>query len=126
MKRGRSRGRESASPSVDADSFFAVGAERKAERKERQLCRQVHEALGVALAAQRDPVLQDLWVLDVEPAPDASRLCIVLGAPGGSRVDEILGRLEGAAGYLRAEVASAITRKRTPTLTYRVVLQEEP
>lgn len=125
MARDRSRGREGAVPEVDADSLFGEGtAARKAQRKERQLCRQVQEAVSEALAVLDDDVLQDVWVADVEPAPDASRLAIIVQAPRGAPLEDVAARLERVAGYLRAEVAGAITRKRAPTLTFRVLPAE--
>jgi ribosome-binding factor A len=102
-----------------------TSTDRKAERKQRQLCRQVQEAVGQALAALDDSILQIAWVMDVEPAPDASRLAVFVRAPAGAPRDEVLSRLEKIAGYLRSEVAGAITRKRAPTLTFRVLPAEE-
>lgn len=57
----------------------------------------------------------------MEPAPDAARLCAVVEAPRSAAVDEVVARLDRAAGILRTEVAQAITRKRTPTLIFRVL-----
>ncbi|TKC92114.1 ribosome-binding factor A [Polyangium fumosum] len=122
MTRDRSRGR--AGSARDADSFFGAAEDRKVERKERQLCRQVQEAVSEALAGIEDDVLLEVWVADVEPAPDAGRLAVIVQAPRGASPDEVAARLENVAGYLRAEVASAITRKRVPTLTFRVLPPE--
>jgi len=101
--------------------MFGSPVDRRAARKERQLCRQVQEALGYALPALEDDLLQDLWVVDVEPAPDASRLCAVVQAPRGADVEEVHARLSHASGLLRTEVAQAISRKRTPVITFRVL-----
>ncbi len=106
---------------LDSNSMFGSPVDRRAARKERQLCRQVQEALGYALPGLEDDLLQDLWVMDVEPAPDAARLCAVVQAPRGADVDAVRERLLHAAGLLRTEVAQAISRKRTPTLTFRVL-----
>jgi len=114
---------------LNAESLFGITADRKLERKERQLCRQVHEAVSEALAGIEDDVLLDVWVSAVEPAPDAGRLAIIVEAPSRVSPDDVLGRLDKFAGLLRAEVASAITRKRVPTLTFRVLAAdagEEP
>jgi ribosome-binding factor A len=124
MSKGHTRGRAGALPEVDADSFFGSGADRKAERKERQLCRQVKEAIAEALATLEDDVLADVWVMDVAPAPDASRLAVVVQAPQGTPLDLVQERLEKVAGYMRAEVAAAITRKRAPTLAFQVMPEE--
>jgi ribosome-binding factor A len=124
MARDRLRGREDAGPEVDADCLFGEGAARKAQRKERQLCRQAMEAVSEALADLDDGLLQSVWVMEVEPAPDASRLAVIVQAPPGAPLEEVAARLERVAGYLRAEVADAITRKRAPTLTFRVLPAE--
>ncbi len=94
------------------------------DRKALQLCHQVAETLEEVLAECADSVLQELRVLDVEPAPDASRLLVTLAVEGWqdqpvdpARIHEHLAR---AAGHLRSEVAAAITRKRTPVLVYRL------
>jgi ribosome-binding factor A len=94
-------------------------------RKARQLCRQVADTLGLVLAGEcQDEVLQNLLVLAVDPAPDASRLLVTLGldlADGTVTPADVLSRLDRAAGWLRSEIATAIHRKRTPQLAYRVV-----
>jgi ribosome-binding factor A len=98
---------------------------RKEQRKARQLCAQVAETLSLVLSGEcGDDLLQNLQVVSVEPAPDASQLVVTLGpAVGGERLDpaEVLLRLDGVAGKLRYEVAAAITRKRAPKLVFRVV-----
>ncbi len=128
MGRDRSRGRESARSVVNADSLFGGTAARKAQHKERQLCRQVQEAVSEALAGLDDDVLQDVWVMAVETAPDAGRLAVIVQVSQGTRPEEAAARLEKVAGYLRSEVAGAITRKRVPTLMFQVLPpeQEEP
>lgn len=122
MTKDHSRSRHGSA--LNADSLFGPAVDRKLERKERQLCRQVQEAVSDALAGVEDDVLLDVWVSSVEPAPDAGRLAIILEAPSRVSPDEVLERLDKIAGFLRAEVASAITRKRVPTLTFRVMVSE--
>jgi ribosome-binding factor A len=121
MGQDRRRRQEPPPDGTDPTSMFSLDVDRRRGRKERQLCRQVQEALGYALPALRDEILRDLWVISVEPAPDAARLCAVVEAPRGAALDEVYARLDRAAGLLRNEVAQAITRKRTPTLTFRVL-----
>src|ERR1700750_2826125 len=106
MTRDRSRSREGSA--MDADSLLGA-TDRKAQRKERQLCRQVQEAVSSALGSLDDSVLLDAWVMDVQPSPDAGRLAIMVQAPRGASPEEVAARLEKVAGYLRAEVAFAIT-----------------
>ncbi|WP_435010025.1 ribosome-binding factor A [Tundrisphaera lichenicola] len=96
--------------------FRKDGSRGKPRHKARQLCRQVLEVL--------DSLLDDLAVVSVDPAPDAATLLVtVAGRPAILPVSPstILERLDRASGWLRSEVASAITRKRAPLLVYRVV-----
>ena len=83
------------------------------------LCRQVQEAVSDALAAVDDEILLDLWVIDVREPPGGGPLTVVVG---GARAapEEVLARLERVAGYLRSEIASAITRKRVPALAFEL------
>ncbi|WP_437291509.1 ribosome-binding factor A [Sorangium sp. So ce406] len=104
--------------------MFGGTAARKTQRKERQLCRQVQEAVSDALATLHDDVLQGVWVMSVEPAPDASRLAVVVQVGPGTPPDVVAARLEKVSGYVRAEVAGAITRKRAPTLAFQVLPPE--
>src|SRR6185295_13430571 len=80
MGRGRRRWREPAQQGGAIDPFADSGGPR-AERKTKQLCRQAAESLGDALAEFDDERLRDVWIVVVEPAPDASRLCAVVRAP---------------------------------------------
>jgi ribosome-binding factor A len=95
------------------------------DRKALQLCHQVAETLEEVLAECGDAVLQALRVLDVEPAPDGSRLLVTVGVEALSNEkvdpDRVHDHLSRASGHLRNEVAGAITRKRIPVLVYRLV-----
>lgn len=92
------------------------------DRKVLQLCRQVARTLDGLLAGEvRDEALHGLKVVSVVPSPDASNLLVTLELPPSAepRPASTLPRdLARASGWLRAEVASAITRKRAPNLTY--------
>jgi ribosome-binding factor A len=94
------------------------------EQKTLQLCRQVEQAISQALAASSEPALLDMTVDSVRPAPDAARLAVLLALSSRSttRPPEVYAALERATGWLRSEVASAITRKRAPELTYVVLV----
>ena len=73
----------------------------KQDRKLKQLCRQVQRSLSLAIGGElADPMLSDLWVEDVRPAPDAGRLCVRLRVPQrGAGVAEIHRRLEAVEGF---------------------------
>jgi ribosome-binding factor A len=109
------------------EDFFRRSANRRADQKARQLCRQVYRTLSVALPGLGDEVLQDLTVIAVDPAPDAGHLLVTVSPGGASAVDvpsgglDVLARLGGASGRLRAEVARDIVRKRAPELSFRLV-----
>lgn len=100
------------------------------DRKALQLCHQVAETLEEVLAECGDALLQALRVVDVEPAPDASRLLVTVSVDGLAREDLDPGvvhkHLAHASGHLRSEVATAITRKRAPVLVYRLAAPEAP
>jgi ribosome-binding factor A len=93
-------------------------------RKAKQLCRQVADTLSLVLEGTGDDELGGLVVLDVAPAPDTSRMLVTVGSPSTGIVDPavVLDRLASASGRLRAEVAAAITRRRAPSLAFRVAL----
>jgi ribosome-binding factor A len=95
------------------------------DRKACQLCRQVAHVLDEVLADCGDDVLQNLRVLSVVPCPDASRLLVTVMSIDDRHADPlesktVLGHLENAAGYLRSEVATAVTRRHAPVLVYQL------
>lgn len=98
----------------------------KQGRKVRQLCRQVWEA--IELSPGGDEVLSGLTVVSVEPAPDASRLLVTVAPRPGEPFDPdaMVAALERASPRLRSEVASAITRRRAPSLAFRVAIPDLP
>jgi ribosome-binding factor A len=92
-------------------------------RKSLQLARQVAHTVDGALAASPDPVLRDLQVLSAAPAPDASRYLVTvssLKALTPDQAQDALGRLAAGAARLRAEVASAICRRKVPLLAFQL------
>jgi ribosome-binding factor A len=98
---------------------------RQVDRKASQLCRQVAVTLDGVFADCGDLVLQNLHVASVSPFPDGSRLLVTVAWADGlpARVGApavVLDHLNHASGHLRREVASAVTRKRTPLLVYRL------
>lgn len=87
------------------------------DRKLRQLCGAVSRAVGLALGASADPLLNACWVESVEPAPDASRLRVRVQTFDGVDVNALRLALRAATPWLRTEVAHAIQRRKTPNLT---------
>ena len=110
---------------IDPKLLFHATSRRRDDRGVRRLCSQAREALTFALAGScRDDVLQSLYVADVEPAPDATRLAVVLIVPPNGDVAAARGRVARAAGLLRGEVAASIHRRRAPELVFRVLPAE--
>jgi len=95
------------------------------DRKCLAFCAQVRRALEVAIAADcRDEALIELTILDVWPDPTTRRLRVWIGGPKDMderKREQVLERLSGARGFLRAQVAGAIHRKRTPELAFELV-----
>jgi ribosome-binding factor A len=123
MTSKRTRARDSAPEDFEAglDAFFRPSRRKQNKRKNRQLCSQVRRALSSALCADfEDTMLNELWIVKVEPAPTLSRLMVWVEGPQGSSAELIHARLLGVAGALRAEVATAIHRKQVPTLAFAV------
>jgi ribosome-binding factor A len=123
-RRARGEGEDSSS-----SSFFESHGGRRRDHKTAQLCRQVFRAVSLALAECADDVLRELVVHDVEPAPDASRMLVRVGFSASvadvTGVADVLGRLGQASGFLRREVATAITRKRAPELMFTFAASDE-
>jgi ribosome-binding factor A len=111
---------------ADVELFFGDRSRRPApaaaQRKSRQLCREVERVLVETLAADLDdPLLALAMIVEVVPAPDASRLAVRLRLSAPHDAHEVRARLERAKGLLRGEVALALQRKRTPDLVFEVV-----
>jgi len=89
--------------------------------KDLQLCRQVFDALTYALAELDDPMIDELSLASVVPAPSSSRVLITL-VPTRDDIDPdvALDRVRELADELREEVAAEVTRKRVPELVFRI------
>ena len=109
----------------DPKEFFRKPAPHTRGRKVLQLCRQVAEALHWVLGADcKDEVLRSLEIVSVIPAPDSSRLlvtCAIQAIAENVDAETAFLHLHNARGLLRSAMASAIHRKRTPELAFRVV-----
>ncbi len=95
-----------------------------ADRKAAQLCSQIRRALEFIIPEALQDSDWDAMVLDVQPAPNTGHLLVLLQAV--EKLDEEGCRqLEAAifekSGQIRTAVAGAIQRRKTPTLTFRVV-----
>jgi ribosome-binding factor A len=105
---------------------YRQSRDRQDERRAHQLCRQVQRALNLALAdSPGREGLNDLFVEEVAPAPDCSRLLVHVVVPDDLSAGEVLETLRRSAPRLRSEVAAAITRKRAPELSFAPVFHGE-
>lgn len=107
-------------PEKEPGGAFGSTTRNRDLRKTLQLCEQASDAISVALAECGDPLLHDLVVEAVRPAPSASRLRVVVSAPVGAGAHAVLAALEKVRGWLRHEVATQISRKRTPELCFEL------
>jgi ribosome-binding factor A len=110
---------------VDPRYVHRAPAPNRGARKTLQLCKQVERELSLALAGDcADPVLGDLQVISVDPAPNSGRLLVTVSpSPSAAPLDptEVTTHLARASGKLRCEIAAAIHRKKTPELTFCVL-----
>jgi ribosome-binding factor A len=121
----RFRAESDADDGADPREFFKKedSSTSKSGRKAQQLCAQVAETLQQLIGGEGgDEILQALCLIEVSPAPDASQMLVVVGpALGAVPLDavEVQAALNRASGWLRSEIAAAITRKRAPRLMFR-------
>jgi ribosome-binding factor A len=135
-----SRARDSARPSdpslLGGDSPVLGGPPAlggaPADRNTGRVCREVLRTLTETLGSCGDPVLSELTVLGVEPAPDASRLLVLVGLPalGSATVEDavetVRARLADCRGLFRRDIAAALQRRRTPELAFQVLKRSTP
>lgn len=85
----------------------------------------MQRALNLALADRHtDDGLNELFVEDVSPAPDCGHLLVHVVIPVDRPIADALAALRQDAPRLRSEVASAITRKRAPELSFMPAFPE--
>ena len=106
----------------DAREFHAKpwNKPRQASRKGQQFCSQVKDVLRSVFAGCADPVLQQLTVVLVQPAPHTGRL-LVLVSSSTDASEIVKASLMRAAGFLRTELATAVSRRSVPELVFEVL-----
>jgi ribosome-binding factor A len=93
-------------------------AARHRARRDGALCREAERSISLALQAADDPMLHRLLVIAVRPAPDAARLLVLLACPRDVDASAAEAAVRGAAPILRAELARALQRSKTPELAF--------
>ena len=96
------------------------------QHRQLRLCKQISHTLS--LFVQGLPLAYDVRVTDVVPGQQMSyvvvRICCSDASNANSK-QEILRELGEIEGWLRVEIARAITRKRVPRLRFEVVPQTD-
>ncbi len=88
------------------------------DKRARQLCGQIGRALALALAGRTGPPFNGVGVAAVRPGADPSHVAVELTHPAPSPA--VVAALIAQRGWLRAEAAAAIHRKRVPELVITV------
>ncbi len=95
------------------------------DHKVQQLISQIRRTLSLVLENEiRDPLLNELFVEDIIPFPNASRLLVLVRHAGETSM-EVRARLNASKSWLRTQVAGAIHRKRAPDLIFEVLSEQE-
>ena len=109
--------------------FGETERSRKANWKALQLGKQVERAASLTLASEcESEALAGAAVVSVEPAPDASRLRVVVCLASGTNAETMAEARAALAAWVpavRAEVARSIHRKRVPEIVFELRLPEE-
>ena len=109
--------------------MFHEGRRRSSHRrKDYQLCRQAFQVFSLLLDQLELPEwAEDLHLVEVTPAPDASRLRVAVGVYRTLPMEEALAMvklLSAHSGRFRWELGQAISRKRVPELLFDLALGE--
>ncbi len=104
-----------------SDRRTRYDSQKQSGRKALQLCGQVKVALHAILAGCADDAVRNLTVLAVRPAPHSGRLEVAVAIPPMADAPDrepFETGLRRTAGWIRAEVAAAINRRRAPELVW--------
>lgn len=133
MSRSKRGGKRSPPPSaelhsddgVDPREFLSRVTKSRSDHHVSALCSEVWKRLSLVFSADLDDEeLLALEVVAVEPAPDSSRLRVVLSSPEELDLERrlaMLARLKALTPFLRSEIAQSLARRRTPDLGFEIV-----
>ena len=91
--------------------------------RQQRLCRQIAETLSLALSDASDSMVAAVQLLMVKPRKGAKSVTVRV-ATTEPEVAEVRDALKACEGWLRSEIAAAISRKRVPRLVFEVSLLE--
>ncbi len=91
-------------------------------RRQRQVAELLHEEIGtLILRKARDPRLKTVTVTGVEVSPDLENAWVYVSVLGTKeQAQEALAGLRSAAGFLRRELAGALSLRIVPHLMFRL------
>jgi ribosome-binding factor A len=108
---------------IDPRRYFKSKRTQQGDRKTKQLCQQVARTINLCLNDCDDPIVQSMFLVGVQPAPDSSCLllhieCDVDNFDHGAAMLAIRSQVA----RLQFEISRAINRKRVPNLTFSVCI----
>lgn len=91
-------------------------------RRQRQVAELLHEEIGtLILRKARDPRLKGVTVTGVEVSPDLENAWVYVSVLGtDEEAQEALAGLKSATGFLRREIAAALSLRIVPHLMFRL------
>jgi len=108
--------------------FFQVRSKKKKNYKAQQVGKAVTRAIDyVLISVVSNPLLQDLSVLYVEPAPNSSHFLVVLSPNSFSETwseKETMAALAQLAPRFKEEIGASMHRKRVPELSFCILPHE--
>jgi ribosome-binding factor A len=106
---------------VDPRTYFQPKRTQKENRKTRQLCQQVARTINLCLNDCDDPVVQAMFLIGVQPAPDSSCLLLHIEVDLDDFDHAVaMNAIREQTARLQFEIARSINRKRVPNLTFSV------
>ncbi|MEM7316890.1 MAG: ribosome-binding factor A [Planctomycetota bacterium] len=91
--------------------------------RQQRLCRQIAETLSLALSDAPDPLVAAAQLLMVKPRKGAKSVTVRV-ATTDADIAQLREALQASEGWLRSEVAAAISRKRVPRLVFEISQME--
>ncbi len=106
---------------IDPRTYFKSKRNNKGDRKTKQLCQQVSRTINLCLNDCDDPIVQSMFLVGVQPAPDSSCLLLHIECDVDN-FDHAAAMLSirSQTSRLQFEISRAINRKRVPNLTFSV------
>ncbi len=108
---------------ADPKRYFSQRSDRSGHKSVQLACHVARTLRQVLAGESGEEVLQNLSIIEVEPAPDSTHFLVVVTGPMAE--SEALAALGHAAAWLRTEVATSVRRRQAPNLTFRFIPGEE-